>query len=68
MSKIVRAVFEKKPKNPIFDHKKTKNPKFEIYFRKSGRATELTFWSPNFMQKNRKILGAVFHNFEIQTN
>ena len=29
------------------------------FFGKSDGVTELTFWSPNFMQKIRKILGAV---------
>ena len=63
MSKIVGAVFEKSPKKNIFAHKNPLWPKFEIFFRKSGRATELTFWSPNFVQKSRKILRAVSENF-----
>ena len=37
------------------EKKTTKSAKFKIFFRKSARVTELTFWSPNFMQKLRKI-------------
>ena len=58
--------FEKMAKNPQKWPFLTQNanfPDFGIFFGKSAAVTFLTFWSPNFMQKIRKIVGAVFKNF-----
>ena len=62
MRKIVRAVLEISNFETIFGLIWRRFPKYlqiEIFFGKSGRVTFLTLWSPNFMQKIRKILRAV---------
>ena len=60
--KILRADFEKIIKESIFEAIWTVLPKFwenQIFSEKSGSVTFLQLWSPNFMQKIRKILRAV---------
>ena len=55
--------FREKSEKP---QKMTQNanfPDFGNFFAKSGSVTFLTLWSPNFMQKIRKIVRAVFKNF-----
>ena len=69
--KIVRAVFEKNIKVPDFglvwrpfrEYLQIKN-----IFQKSGSVTFLPLQSPNFMQKIRKILGAVSEKTALLTN
>ena len=57
-SKNVRAVFSKKPKNPIFDPFLPQKRGSNYFFGKSGSVTFFHLCSPNFMQKIRKIVRA----------
>ena len=69
--KIVRAVFEKNVKvsnfgliwRPFREYLQMKN-----FFQKSDPVTFLSLWSPNFMQKIRKILRAVSDKTALPTN
>ena len=69
--KIVRAVFEKNIEVSDFgliwrlfrEYLQIKN-----FFQKSGYLTFLTFQSPNFMQKNRKILRAILEKTALRSN
>ena len=61
IKKIVRADFEIKMIKPIFRLFLgffPKNQPNEIFFQKSGFVTFLHLWTPNFMQKIKKILRA----------
>ena len=70
-NKIVRAVFEENIKESHFgliwrlfrEYLQIKN-----FFQKSGSVTFLPLQSPNFMQKIRKILGAVSEKTALLTN
>ena len=58
MSKIVGAVFEQSAKKLDFGLIWRQNRlclQIKSFREKSGRVTFLTFWSPNFVQKTRKI-------------
>ena len=56
--------FSKKCQKPHFLGLLADFLKIRSFRGKSGRVTFLTFWSCNFMPKTRKIVRAVFQNFE----
>ena len=56
MSKIVRAVFEKSAKNPIFDHKNPLWPKFEIFLKNPAVLPNLLFGPLTSCKKAEKSL------------
>ena len=70
-NKIVRAVFEENIKESHFGliwRLFREYLQIENFFQKSGSVTFLPLQSPNFMQKIRKILGAVSEKTALLTN